>query len=205
MTCIAGLSGLEHVVGIPGTLGGLVSMNGGSQRKSISEVVEWVRAVDRDGHIRVLSKNNCGFSYRHSVFQDTDLIIVEAALQLQYSESRIIHSNMLHNLRKRRSRFPLHLPNCGSIFRSTPEMYETIGSPGKIIEELQLKGCKIGGAEISRKHANFIVNKGRAKAQDVLRLIEIVRKRAEALQVDLRCEVLYADVDGTIRCAEEAG
>jgi len=195
-----GLSGLEHTVGIPGNLGGLVSMNGGSQRKSISEVVEWVRVIDRDGRIRVLSKKDCGFSYRHSIFQNTDLIIVEAALKLQYGESKIIHSKMLENLRSRRSKFPRHLPNCGSIFKSATEMYETVGPPGKVIEEAGLKGLRIGGAQVSRKHANFIVNTGNATAWDVLELIHQVRAIVyEKIGIWMTCEVKFVQADGRMK------
>lgn len=202
--CLAGLSGLEHAVGIPGTLGGLVNMNGGSQRKSISEVIEWVKVIDRHGHIHVLSKKDCGFSYRHSIFQNTDLIIVEAGLKLQCGESKVIHSKMLENLRSRRSKFPLRLPNCGSVFKSATEMYETVGPLGRVIEEAGLKGLRVGNAEVSRKHANFIVNKGSAEASDVRELIRQVRAVVyEKMGIWMDCEVRYVTSRGEICLAHE--
>jgi len=202
--CLAGLSGLEHAVGIPGTLGGLVNMNGGSQRKSISEVIEWVRVIDRHGRIRVLSKKDCGFSYRHSIFQDTDSIIVETGLKLQYGESKTIHSKMLDILRSRRAKFPIRLPTCGSVLKCTPEMYATVGPPGKVIEELGLKGLRLGDAEVSRKHANFIVNVGNATASDAQELIRQIRTAVyDRTGIWMKCEVKFVNPMGQIQPAHK--
>lgn len=171
-----GLTGIEHTCGIPGTLGGLICMNGGSQRKGIGQHVVEVETVDKMGKITKYSQNECKFAYRESIFQSSDEIISKVVLALEkntnINDSR---REMLAILRDRRLKFPLKKPNCGSVFVSNPAMYEKYGPPGKIIESLGLKGFKIGGAVVSEKHANFIVNSGQAKSEDILKLINFIR------------------------------
>jgi UDP-N-acetylmuramate dehydrogenase len=105
---------------------------------------------------------------------------------------------MLADLRERRGKFPRKgEPNCGSVFLSTAEMHATVGPPGRIIEEAGLKGARIGGAEISCRHANFIINRGGATCRDVLALIDLVRRTVrERISFDMRCEVRYVLPDG---------
>lgn len=172
----AGLSGLEHIVGIPGTLGGLIAMNGGSLRQSIGDVVCSVEAMDAAGNLQTFERDACGFDYRTSAFQGTDRLVLAATLRLKRGDSAAIHAAMLDILRERRQKFPRRLPSCGSVFLSTAQMHETIGPPGKVIEEAGLKGCRVGGAEVSRQHANFIINTGNATAADVCRLVEHIRR-----------------------------
>lgn len=173
-----GLTGLEHIVGIPGTLGGLVYMNGGSQRKSIGKVITYIEAMDRTGQVTCYNANECGFSYRTSIFQCMDHLITEVGMTLELSKNRAeVHKEMLHILRERSRKFPRKLPNCGSVFISNPAMYEKFGPPGKVIEECGLKGMEYGGAQISPVHANFIINNGGATAKDVLYLINMVRDK----------------------------
>lgn len=168
----AGLTGIEHTCGIPGTLGGLVVMNGGSQRKGIGDNVTYVKTVDADGNAKIYSKEQCEFSYRSSIFQGLDEIIIEVGLQLKPSQNKkLMHAEMLSILRSRSHKFPRKMPNCGSVFVSNPAMYEQYGPPGKVIEQCGLKGLVKGGAQISLNHANFIVNKGSATAADILYLI----------------------------------
>ncbi len=194
-----GLSGLEHTIGIPGNLGGLTAMNGGSQQKNISSVTKWVRVIQPSGDIATYKKDECGFEYRHSRFLDENMIIVEVCLKLQINDKRKIHTEMIEILRSRRNKFPRRLPNCGSVFKSTPELYKTIGAPGKIIEELGLKGYRMGDAEISVKHANFIVNKGMAKAKDVLNIITHTINLVKAkIGISLVSEVMLVDHSGVI-------
>lgn len=172
----AELSGIEHTCGIPGTLGGLVVMNGGSQRKGIGDNVTYVKTVDADGNAKIYSKEQCEFSYRSSIFQGLDEIIIEVGLQLKPSESKkLMHAEILSILRSRSKKFPRKAPNCGSVFVSNPAMYEQYGPPGKVIEQCGLKGLVKGGAQVSPNHANFIVNKGDATAADILYLINTVR------------------------------
>lgn len=172
----AGLSGIEHTCGIPGTLGGLVVMNGGSQRKGIGDSVLYVKTVDAAGDIQIYNQKQCEFSYRNSIFQRLDEIIIEVGLLLEPSRNKIsMHAEMLSILRSRSSKFPRKIPNCGSVFISDPAMYTRYGPPGRVIESCGLKGLKKGGAQVSDCHANFIVNNNNATAEDIKYLIKFVR------------------------------
>ncbi|MDT8441585.1 MAG: UDP-N-acetylmuramate dehydrogenase [Desulfuromonadales bacterium] len=195
----AGLSGLEHIVGIPGSLGGLVLMNGGSQRRGIGDNIEQVRVVDRDGTLRELSRAECGFGYRRSALQGRGAVVVGVDLYAEPGERRQIRRAMLADLRERRGKFPRKEPNCGSVFLSTTAMHATVGPPGKIIEQAGLKGLRIGDAEVSRLHANFIVNRGRARSAEVLALIGQIRQTVyRQIGFDLRCEVRYVTPAGEV-------
>lgn len=201
----AGLAGLEHMIGIPGTLGGLVLMNGGSRRKGVGDNVVHVTVVDREGEVAVLGREECRFSYRHSALQERGTVVVEVELKCLKGDPRQIRHEMLLDLRERRRKFPLKEPNCGSVFLSTERMHATVGPPGKIIEEAGLKGARIGGAEVSRRHANFIVNRGGASSRDVLALIGAVRRTVrERIGFELECEVRYVSPGGEVMPADRA-
>ncbi|HSI50559.1 MAG TPA: UDP-N-acetylmuramate dehydrogenase [Ideonella sp.] len=201
----AGLSGAEHAVGIPGTLGGLVVMNGGSLRKGIGENLVSVTCLDHDGETRVLSHDECGFAYRTSVLQTRELIVVEAEFEFIPGEAREIRREMIKIMAARRKKFPLRLPNCGSVFLSNPAMYDTVGPPGKAIEEAGLRGTRIGDAQIAPEHGNFIVNLGAARSADVLALIGLVRKAVyERTRFWLDCEVRHVSGAGVLKPAHEA-
>jgi UDP-N-acetylmuramate dehydrogenase len=188
----AGLTGLEHTIGIPGTLGGLVVMNGGSQRRGIGENIRQVTVVTADGEVKKFSRQDCQFSYRSSALQGTGAVVVEAELHCPKDQLETVRKAMLDDLRTRREKFPRKLPNCGSVFLSTAEMHASVGPPGKIIEEAGLKGARIGNAEVSHQHANFIVNLGGASSADVLALINKVRRTVFAqIGFTLKCEVRY--------------
>ena len=196
----AGLTGLEHIVGIPGTFGGLLFMNGGSQRKNIGECVREVRVMDRRGNQQTFSRQDCHFAYRKSVFQGKDFIILEAKLECQHADRTEIRREMLTILKSRSKKFPRKLPNCGSVFVSDPAIYESFGPPGKIIEDCMLKGAAIGDAEVSRQHANFIVNTGMATSAQVMKLIDMVRQKVhERKSCWLQCEVRYVSPAGEIK------
>ncbi len=206
----AGLAGLEHTIGIPGTVGGLVLMNGGSHRKGIGENVRRVWIVDKDGRQRILSGEECCFSYRHSALQRTGAVVVKVELECPVGDRRRIRHEMVEDLRERRRKFPRKEPNCGSVFLSTTEMHASVGPPGRVIEESGLKGARIGDAEVSPRHANFIVNRGSATARDVLTLIARVRQVVqEHIGFNLLCEVRYVSPSGEIlpadRKADELG
>ena len=201
----AGLTGLEHTAGIPGTLGGLIFMNGGSRRRCVGEVVRSVDVVERDGRMRTLPAEECRFSYRHSAFQTSGAIIVAAELQCSRAQPRRIRAEMLGILRERRRKFPLDQPNSGSIFTSRPERDHTVGPPKKLIEDLGLKGLRIGDAQVSAKHANFIVNLGGATSADVLELIRRLRAAIfEKAGFWIECEVRYVQPAGRVVPAHEA-
>ncbi len=202
---LAGLTGLEHTIGIPGTLGGLVLMNGGSQRKGIGDNVRRVWTVNRKGELAELSRDACAFSYRHSDLQNGGAVVVKVELECERQPPQWIRQKMLDDLRERRRKFPRKLPNCGSVFLSTGEMHASVGPPGKLIEDAGLKGTRIGNAEVSRQHANFIVNRNGATSKDVLSLIEHIRRTVrERIGFELCCEVRYVSPAGEIMPAHLA-
>lgn len=197
------LSGIEHTIGIPGTFGGLVVMNGGSARQCISESISEVCAVSTAGDLVRLDASSCGFSRRVSIFQTGDYVITKVALILQPGRPyRSTRPELLKTLRTRRAKFPMRLPNCGSVFVSDPRTYAAYGPPGALIESCGLKGLSKGGAQISTQHANFIVNRG-GRACDILELIRTARAavfekygvllRSEVKVVTANCEIVPAD------------
>lgn len=194
------LSGAEHICGIPGTIGGLVYMNGGSQRKGIGSSIVFVETVDKKGYIKRYKQEECDFQYRSSKFHNLDEIIVEVGLMFTVSNSETaIRREMLEILSSRRKKFPKNLPNCGSVFVSDPAMYEDYGPPGKVIESFGFKGMSYNGAQISDKHANFIVNKGNARAEDVIHLINLVHDKVYSeTGYSMGVEVRFVNEDGKL-------
>lgn len=202
---MAGCTGAEHICGIPGTLGGLIFMNGGSQRRNIGANIVEVKCVDATGHVRMRDAAECGFAYRTSVFQTTGEIVTSARLRFSKAPRDVIRREMLTILKERGQKFPRKLPNCGSVFKSNPAMYSEIGPPGAAIERLGFKGIREGDAEISTHHANFIVNTGRAKSSDVQKLIKRVSCAVqEKIGFKLDVEVYYVDPNGHMRPAGSA-
>jgi UDP-N-acetylmuramate dehydrogenase len=196
----AGLTGAEHICGIPGTIGGLICMNGGSQRKDIGSSILEVISVDQTGNLHVRKANQCQFAYRESVFQRSDEIIVNAVLQFGKAlEPKVVRREMLSILSSRRRKFPQKLPNCGSVFKSNPALYEEYGPPGSIIERLGFKGYRVGNAMIPDIHANFILNVGEASSSDVISIIRTIKSSAkEELGVSLVAEACYVNQQGRI-------
>jgi UDP-N-acetylmuramate dehydrogenase len=200
-----GLSGLEHAIGIPGTLGGLVAMNGGSQRKNIGSVITRVRGCGLDGRPFERTHAECRFRYRGSTLQDDRLIVLETELELRPGDPAAMRREMLAILVERSRKFPRKLPNCGSVFLSNPAMYDVVGPPGAAIERAGLKGLRVGGAQISPIHANFIVNCGGARSDDVLRLVHRARSAVlEATGFAMDCEVRHVAPDGVVLPAHVA-
>ena len=195
----ADLSGAEHICGIPGTLGGLICMNGGSQRKSISSSIRFVESVNKWGRVIKRTSQDCGFDYRKSIFQTNDEIITSATLTFEPRSRAAIRAEMLGILVDRSAKFPRKEPNCGSVFKSNPKMYSDVGPPGAVIEQLGFKGKRIGGAMVSPQHANFIVNTGNAKSGDVLALIgEIYEAARLATGYQMEPEVCFVNSEGQI-------
>lgn len=189
---LAGLSGLEHIVGIPGTLGGLVAMNGGSQRKGVGDHTVTVSGVRRDGNPFTLTRAQCAFAYRRSALQDGDSIVTQATFQLNHRPRDAMLRDLIAIMVSRRGKFPKQYPNCGSVFLSNPAMYEIVGPPGRAIENVGLKGERRGNAQLSPQHANFIINLGGARSADVLALIAMARHRVEAeTGYAMDCEVIH--------------
>jgi UDP-N-acetylmuramate dehydrogenase len=201
----AGLAGAQHAIGIPGTLGGLILMNGGSQRKGIGSNLVSLRCCDMRGELREISAAECRFSYRYSALQDEPLVLLDATLRFDPGDRVALRREMIAIMQERRRKFPKNLPNCGSVFLSNPAMYDRIGAPGYAIEKVGLKGTRRGGAEISPLHANFVVNLGGAASGDVLWLIREARQRVfEATGFLMDCEVRHVAPDGRMRMAHEA-
>src|SRR5690606_21806943 len=192
----AGLAGAEHLIGIPGSLGGLVVMNGGSNQHSISESIYRVDSLTKDGAIISRTKEECDFAYRKSCFQENGEIVLKAVMQFEPNADRIaIKKDMLQVLRSRRRKFPLRFPNCGSVFMADKEKFDELGAPGRVLESIGLKGKTLGGAQISHLHANFIVNTGGAKASDVLGLVKLSIETVKQAGVDyqLLSEIKFID------------
>jgi len=161
------LTGLEFSVGIPASFGGAILMNAGAWGKSIGEMVAEVKVVDMNGEIQTLSKGEMVFNYRESSFKKGAQVIVGGSLELIQGDPVKIKNLMNLHQKSRLEKQPLRLPNAGSVFKN-PEGY----AAGYLIESVGLKGFSIGGAQISDKHANFIVNTGNATAEEILNLIE---------------------------------
>ncbi|MEM9288984.1 MAG: UDP-N-acetylmuramate dehydrogenase [Pseudomonadota bacterium] len=200
-----GLSGLEHIAGIPGTLGGLIVMNGGSQRKGIGTHVTSVTCLDDAGEIRHFNQQDCAFGYRRSALQKSDCVVLSAEFELDLAPPSQIRREMIDILATRRKKFPKHYPNCGSVFLSDPMMYDVIGPPGKAVEEVGLRGLSSGAAQISSIHGNFIVNRGGASARDVLWLIYKMRQTVgEKTGYWMDCEVRFVSQQGAVMPAHQA-
>jgi UDP-N-acetylmuramate dehydrogenase len=201
-TLSLGLAGCVHAIGIPGMLGGLLAMNGGSQRLGIGDAVVEVTAVDPAGRLRRFDRADCGFAYRASVFQQNGAVIVAARFRYAPADPAALRREAIAIMAARRRKFPNRLPNCGSVFVSDPALYATLGPPGAAIEAVGLKGTRAGGARISPLHANFIVNEGGARSEDVLALVALARQRVfEQTGITMRAEILHLPPDGPLRPA----
>jgi len=195
----AGLTGAEHICGIPGTLGGLICMNGGSLRKGIGSSVLSVECVDANGGILNRTAEQCDFAYRRSIYQENGEVISTVVLQFDRGNRTLIRREMLEILSIRRHKFPRKEPNCGSVFKSNPAMYSKFGPPGAVIESLGLKGECSGGAQVSTYHANFIVNTGSATSRDVLALVRrLSEKVKDKTGFCLEAEALYLAPSGNL-------
>lgn len=165
-----GLAGLAFAHGIPGTLGGGVVMNAGAYGGELKDVVADVTALYPDG-VRTLTADEMGFSYRHSAFSSGEGIVLGAKLKLEPGDPNAIKAKMDELMARRKASQPLEFPSAGSTFKRPPGHYA-----GPLIESCGLKGARIGGAEVSCKHAGFVVNAGGATCADVLALMEKVQK-----------------------------
>lgn len=179
------LTGLEFAIGIPGTIGGAIYMNAGAYGKNMNNIVKSVIVLNEKFQIKEIPLEKLKFDYRYSIFQDNkNLICVAANIKLEHGNHDEIASKIKENLLKRKNSQPLEYPSAGSVFRNPEGNYA-----GKIIEELGLKGKNIGGAEISTKHANFIINKNNASSSDILNLIKLVQKEVkDKYKIDLKLE-----------------
>lgn len=181
------LAGMEFASGIPGTVGGALIMNAGAYGGEMKQITEAVSYIDPSGEEHIASNDEMEFSYRRSALSDTDCIITGAVLKLSRGEKDEINEKMQELARLRREKQPLEFPSAGSTFKR-PEGYFA----GTLIEQTGLKGYTIGGAQVSEKHAGFIINRGGATTADILALINYVRGAVfEKHSVELEPEVKY--------------
>lgn len=180
-----GLSGMEFAHGIPGTVGGGVYMNAGAYGGEIGQICESVTVMDRQGRTRTLSREEMGFSYRHSVLEDTGDIVLSAVFHLPRDTPEGVMGRMKELLSKRSASQPLDLPSAGSAFKRPAGGYAAA-----LIDGAGLKGFQVGGAAISSKHAGFAVNLGGATAGDVKELLRQVSDRVyESAGIRLEPEI----------------
>ena len=182
----AGYTGMEFAVGIPGSLGGAVFMNAGAYDGEMKDTVVSVQVMTRTGEIKTLDRNDLDFSYRHSALQNSDSIVLTVTLRVNKGDKAAILAKMDDFSQRRISKQPLDIPSAGSTFKRPEGRFV-----GQMVEQSGLKGFRIGGAEVSVKHAGFIVNADHATAADVLQLIEYIRNKIlEDYNVALVPEVL---------------
>ena len=180
-----GLSGIEFMHGIPGSIGGAVFMNAGAYGSEICDYVDEVTFMDEDYNVVAKPSKDIDFGYRHTEFMDGGGIIISVKLRLTPSSADAVASKMDTLLNKRTSKQPMNYPSCGSVFKRPLGGYAA-----KLIEDAGLKGVSIGGAEVSTKHSGFIINKGEATANDITDLIKLVQKRVKKNSgIDLKTEV----------------
>ena len=165
------LSGLESLIGVPGTLGGALIMNAGAFGGEISNYLEYVSVITMSGDEKKYQQKDIKFNYRNSSFSDNE-ILINANFKFIFSDQKTVSKNKLKASGGRKSSQPLRFRSAGSVFKNPSE-----GAAGYFIDKAGLKGTKSGDAEISNVHANFFVNHGSATAKDVVRLINIARKK----------------------------
>lgn len=181
------LGGLEFAWGIPGSVGGAVYMNAGAYDGEIKDAVVSVDYMDRDGRVHRCRGEELDFSYRHSFFSDKDYVILNASFRLAHKPQQKIVERMEELMERRKTKQPINHPSAGSVFKR-PEGYYAAA----LIEECGLKGYEIGGAQVSPKHAGFIVNDNGASAADVQALIRHIQQVVkEQKGVELTCEVKW--------------
>ena len=182
------LTGLEFAYGIPGSVGGAVFMNAGAYGGDISTVIKESTYLSTDDMtIHTIGAAEHSYGYRDSIYRHNNYIILSASFQLQTGNSCEINAQMTDYMNRRVEKQPLEYPSAGSVFKRYPRRFT-----GQMIDECGLKGCSIGGAQVSEKHAGFIVNKGNATCADVLALIEHIQNEVyKKFGCRIECEVIY--------------
>lgn len=180
-----GLTGLEPLSGIPGTIGGAVAMNAGAFEKEIKDFILACDVLTPEGKELTLKRDEMNFSYRHSIVDDKNYIITKVYLSLTEGDKNQIKKDMQKFREMRNNRQPIELPSAGSTFKRPQSL-----TASELIDKSGMKGASVGDAEVSEKHCGFIVNKGNAKASDILKLIKIVQNQVKLyFGVDLEPEI----------------
>ena len=179
------LTGFEFAAGIPGTIGGTIKMNAGAYGGEMKDIVDEVTYLDYNQNLHTINNEECEFEYRHSRFFNERGIILSTKLNLEKGNKEEIQEKMDEFAMQRKQKQPLEYPNAGSTFKRG-ENYIT----AKLIDEFGLKGYSIGGAQVSEKHAGFIINKGNSTSKDILDLIEYVKTKVkEQTGEDIKLEI----------------
>lgn len=183
------LSGLEFAYGIPGSVGGAAYMNAGAYGGEMKDVVTSVTHITKNGELVTLNKEELKLSYRHSIYKETDDIILFVTMELENGSEKEIKAKMDDFLNRRKTKQPLDFPSAGSVFKRPQGNFA-----GTLIEQCGLKGKTIGGAQVSQKHAGFIINIGDATCEDVLNLVKYVQDTVkEKTGYFLEREIIYID------------
>lgn len=185
------ISGLEFLAGIPGTIGGAIRMNAGAYGSEMKDLVIKTRYMTYDGKIKTLDLDEHEFQYRNSIFSKLDVIIIDTTISAKKGNKEEIEAKMNEFSTYRKTSQPLEYPNAGSTFKRKEGIITA-----KLIDECGLKGFSVGDAEVSTKHAGFIVNKGKATAKDFLELVEYIKKEIKnKFELDLELEILVIGED----------
>jgi UDP-N-acetylmuramate dehydrogenase len=191
LTCQRSLSGLEFAAGIPGTVGGAVRGNAGAFGESIGGILENAVVLDHNGEIKEGNKDFFQFGYRQSRLKQSGEILLSATFRLKEQKREEIAKRVQGNLRKREERLPWREKSAGCFFKNIDQS-ETKISAGLLLDRIGAKGMREGGAEVSTRHANFLINSGNAKADDIIRLaLRLKSKVKEKFDIDLEEEVVY--------------
>ena len=166
------LAGFEFASGIPGTIGGAIRMNAGAHGREMKDVVTTITYMDRNGEIHTIQNEQANFEYRKSMFVQKDYIILEVEMQLEKGNTEEIQAKMTEYATYRKEKQPIEYPSAGSTFKRGADF-----ATAKLIDDCGLKGYQIGGAQISEKHAGFIINKENATAEDVIKLMEYTKEQ----------------------------
>lgn len=189
-----GFVNYAHLMGIPGTLGGAIVGNAGAYNVSIFDYLISVSIIDADGNKKILNKEDIKYDYRYTEFKGKNSIVVAASFKGIYGDVALVREQIQLNMEKRRNTQPLEYKNAGSVFKNPPEY-----SAGYLIEHAGLKGLTVGGAKVSEKHANFIINYDNATSRDIIKLIGIIKNTVEDKfnielnleQVIVKWEIVY--------------
>ena len=185
------ISGFEELSGIPGTIGGAISMNAGAHGKEMKDIVEKIKCVDINGNEKEFSNEEANFEYRKSIFKGNSYIVTEVVLNLEKGRYEEIKAKMGEYAQYRKTKQPIEYPSAGSTFKRGKD-YIT----AKLIDDAGLKGYSIGDAVVSTKHSGFVINKGNASAKDVLDLVKYIKETIEEKfnkQIELEIEVVGKD------------
>ena len=181
-------TGLEFAIGIPGTLGGAIKMNAGAYGSEMQNVIKSTKYIDLDGNIKIIKNEEHQFEYRNSVFSRINGIILESVIELPKGNAEEISAQMKENMKSRIEKQPVDKPSAGSTFKRG-NGYIT----AQLIDECGLKGYSVGDAMVSTKHAGFIINKGNAKAEDVIELVEQIKTKVKAKfdkEIELEIDIM---------------